>query len=192
MVLARFVSDVLNPQTLSFVGVLAFAFYPFTSNGWLLPVQAFALAFILLVAVPFAPLARDFLRGKTDLNVSSLKQRAAYYELWAIEFAVAAVVFVFLEASALVVQAVVLTVLLAFMWLATKYWGKASLHASSAFGLATLFGLAYGYEYYALLALALIVAWSRLELKAHTLSQVIVGGAIGVAAPLLAWAALLG
>jgi membrane-associated phospholipid phosphatase len=59
----------------------------------------------------------------------------------------------------------------------TLYW-KISVHAAGAAGVATLVTALVGVPAVVFLPV-LLVAWSRLYLRRHTLSQVVAGGLLG-------------
>lgn len=66
------------------------------------------------------------------------------------------------------------------MMLITLRW-KISIHASGIAGPATFLVYAFGIQFWWVLLLILPVGWARLKLKAHTLSQVVMGFLLTVA-----------
>ena len=67
----------------------------------------------------------------------------------------------------------------AVMTLITLVW-KISIHASGVAGPAVAFGSAFGLAGYLFLLLVIPVGWSRLALKAHSVSQVAAGALIAI------------
>lgn len=57
---------------------------------------------------------------------------------------------------------------------------KASIHVATVSALIFAVAMAYGGFYQLLLLLILLVAWSRVRIKRHTLQETIVGGVLGI------------
>ncbi|MFC0434539.1 phosphatase PAP2 family protein [Kutzneria buriramensis] len=77
------------------------------------------------------------------------------------------------------VTAAIFSVLVASMIITFAVRWKISLHAGLAFCSVDVLAIAYGPWLLALALLAVFVGWSRVRLHAHTLLQVLAGGALG-------------
>jgi hypothetical protein len=78
----------------------------------------------------------------------------------------------------------------AVLALVTVVW-KISIHCAVASGSVTILALTYGPLVLAAYALVVLLGWSRVTLKDHTVAQAVAGSVLGVGAAALAYAALV-
>ena len=61
------------------------------------------------------------------------------------------------------------------MFTVVNLWWKISLHTALVTALVTIMGILYGWIAIVGIVLVLLIAWARLELKQHSLAQVVAG-----------------
>ncbi len=125
----------------------------------------------------------------SHIDVSVREERGTFYRVAMASTAAATAVLYFTSAP----RGAVFGVACAFGLLAVgsivNRWIKASLHTAFAIVAAGIVGVAAPIPFALLLATSAAVAWSRLELRRHTRSEVLVGALLGaVAAIALEWA----
>jgi putative transposase len=69
--------------------------------------------------------------------------------------------------------------------IANKLGIKASVHVGTATAVLLLLGITYGGYFFLLLALIPLLAWSRVKMKQHTPSEVIIGSILGIVITLI-------
>jgi membrane-associated phospholipid phosphatase len=116
----------------------------------------------------------------SDADVSVRKERQRFFP-WAVPFSLAGVIVMYLiHASGYIVRGGVITLaLFVASWIVNSFL-KLSLHALFAFYCATILfriGALWGAV---ALVLAVLVAWSRLCLRRHTILELITGIALGL------------
>lgn len=131
-------------------------------------------------AVPYAFLLHGVRRGRwTDRHVSVREQRIV-----PLSFALGSVILgVGVLAVGRAPQELVALVAAGLVGLGvsiaiTRHW-KMSIHTGVASGTATILLLVFGASMLATWPVVIAVAWSRVELRDHTVAQVVVGGLIG-------------
>jgi membrane-associated phospholipid phosphatase len=67
----------------------------------------------------------------------------------------------------------------------TTLWWKISIHASSIAGAATMLTALYGMVLLPSFLLLILVSWSRVVLRRHTVAQVVAGSLLSIALSLL-------
>lgn len=140
------------------------------------------LALLLSTLVPTAILLLSGVRSGrwSDADVSVRKERQRFFP-WAVPFSLAGVIAMWwLQAPSYIIRGGIVTLgLFLVSWLA-NFRLKLSLHALFAFYCAVILfriGLMWGAI---ALALAILVAWSRLFLRRHTRIELIVGIVLGL------------
>ncbi len=205
---ARLVSAVVHPIVLPLLTlfVLSYRAGGGTLAGFRLDALARAASVVgigtVVTAAPVALLVGiQVLRGRwTDADVSVRQQRYLLYPFGILWMLVLAALFIALGAPAAAIQA---TLALALTNLINGFINlrvKVSAHAATAALCATLLWLAawpgaldLGATWVAgaVSAAALLVGWSRVALRRHTVAQVVLGWAVGILAALAVRAAAL-
>ena len=75
---------------------------------------------------------------------------------------------------------VIMSVLTGVILLLITFWWKISLHASTISGTVTLLTILYGLIVVPAYAIVILVCWSRIVLKRHTLAQVTTGALLSM------------
>lgn len=172
--LASLVSNIINPFLMSMVAFVLLAFKSRSSVlsaiRWSLVMMTISLAPILLSAVYLVR------KGKLDgLFTSVRQQRTELYLLAAAVAAVDYVVLQFVNAPHLLVAGLGTGLLGLVIFMCINFWWKISLHTALATGLALVTGILYGWIAGAAIVPLVLVGWARVELKEHSITQVVAG-----------------
>ena len=176
---ARQVSNILAPATISVPGVLLVAFYNARSLA-----SALFYACVTLFFLSFGPMLYIIIgvrRGKfSDLEVSRRKERVGPVLFSIASVLVGLVTLALIKApknlqTLLIITAVSAVVLL----LITLRW-KISFHASSLAGTVTFLTILYGAIVLPAFLLVVLVSWSRVVLRRHTVAQVVAGALLSI------------
>jgi len=135
---------------------------------------------IFLLAMTFFIIYGVHKRFFTDLDVSKRTQRPLLFIVCFVMGIVYLLGLMFLNGPKILMVVVIGLLLSVFFASLINTRLKMSIHVATVSGL--LFALAIIYQGYYYLTLLLIpaVAWSRLEIKRHTLPETIVGGCFGI------------
>jgi len=182
--IARHVSNILAPTTISLPFVFLVAFYQARNQ-----LAAFVYACITLFFLSIGPLMYIVIGvrlGKlSDIDVSRRAERAGPFLFGIISVTIGWLVLALTSGprnlqTALIITACsgVLMVLITFKW-------KISIHASSLGGAATMLTALYGAVMLPLFGLVALVSWSRVALRRHTVTQVVAGSLASIAISLV-------
>lgn len=176
-ILARLVSNILNPFLVSFAVIALLAFKSTTDVAeaikWLL------VSLVLSIIPVFVFIIYMIRKKKLDgVFVNTRQQRTRVYILATILAVIGwAILHLFAAPDLLFVTfATGLAAIVIFM-LINIYW-KISLHTGFIAAAATMVIIIYGIAVLWLLLLVPLVAWGRVELKLHTPAQVTVGAVL--------------
>ncbi|HEX2913855.1 MAG TPA: phosphatase PAP2 family protein [Chloroflexia bacterium] len=179
--LARIVTNVTAPPLLaipSFIGLGLYdqAHRPGNYNLGL----SLGLALFFGSILPILSVVMLLLTGLvSDVHIGTRRQRTLPYSLTLASFACGAV-FLWLETGLCLLTALLIcyAVNSLIMMLINLNW-KISVHASGLGGQIAVFTLVVGWAALPLYALAVLVSWARIYLRAHTPGQVAAGSALG-------------
>jgi membrane-associated phospholipid phosphatase len=134
--------------------------------------------------IPVAYIVRGIRRGRyTDHHVSVREHRSTVIIAAAVSVVVGLTLMLVLDAPGdLVALVVAMLAGLALTFAVTKWWGKVSFHTAVAAGTATTLVLVFGPWLYLAWPFVGAIAWSRVQLKEHTVAQTVVGAALGALA----------
>lgn len=175
---ARTITEVFAPVVLTIGVVLVVGAAsgpgPLSGLAWGL------IAALFVGAVPYAFLVHGVRRGRwTDRHVSVREQRIVPLSFAAASAIVGIGVLVVGGAPRQLVALVLAGLVGLGVSLAiTRHW-KMSIHTGVASGAATILVLVFGPSMLATWPVVIAVAWSRVELRDHSLSQVVVGAVVG-------------
>ena len=175
---ARQISNILAPATISVPGVLLVAFYNARS---LASALFYACVTLFFLSFPMLYIIIGVRRGKfSDLEVSRRKERVGPVLFSIASALVGLVTLALIKApknlqTLLIITAVSAVVLL----LITLRW-KISFHASSLAGTVTFLTILYGAIVLPAFLLVVLVSWSRVVLRRHTVTQVVAGALLSI------------
>jgi membrane-associated phospholipid phosphatase len=183
--LAKIISGLGSPMILAFP---AFIVLLVATNPPSLPLLLL-MAFLFGSAFPMLVIYLMYKTGKIgDLDVTDRSQRKAPFILSILVYALGTIIMFALNAPA-IVSALMFgyTTNTLVLFLISLHW-KISVHAVGVSGPFTCLIYFLGWLYSPLLLLIIPIGWSRIELKAHTLAQVVVGFLLSIA---LTWIQLV-
>lgn len=174
--IAYWISQIASPPILAAVAVLLSVAVTPSPLGWLCA----ALYITLTIVLPCAYIVSLVRRGKaTDFHLPNRQERMRPLQITLALTTLAWILMLLLQAPHLLqVVALANFVQTLLFFVVTFYW-KISLHSAAAAGLAALCLLISGALALPVLALVLLVGWSRLYLRRHTLSQITMGAIVG-------------
>lgn len=176
---ARVVSTVLTPVSVSLPFVFLVAFYHARDQ-----LAALIYALIALFFLSIGPLIYVVIgvrRGRlSDFELSRRSERAGPFLFGIISTSVGLLVLALLHAPRDLQTALLLTAITAVILMVTTLWWKISLHASTMAGAATVLTALYGIALLPSFLLLVLVSWSRVVLRRHTVAQVVVGSLLSI------------
>jgi hypothetical protein len=178
--LARLTSNILNPFLLSCITIITLVLKSTTGIAdavkWIL--ISMALSVLPVFAVVLYMVSRKKLDG---IFVTRRQQRNGLY-LMAGGLAIVGCIILYLVDAPDLLQATFISGLaaIAIFGLINLAW-KISLHSAFMSGAATIFTIIYGAAGALSFLLLVLVAWARLELKMHSLAQVVVASILAAA-----------
>jgi len=142
-------------------------------------------AFLLIVLVVILPITiNNYWQSKngviTNFDVSDRKQRASLYPYLLLLMAIITGVMYFFDYPKSITEGVGYFFLMLLLMSLVNFKLKASLHAASSFFICMLILKVSWPAGIVAVLFSFMVAWSRLVLKRHTLSEIIAGSASGI------------
>ncbi len=178
--IARHVSNILGPATISFPMILLVAFYKASSVASALLYAALTLFF--LSVGPFGYILIGVRLGKlSDTDVSKRTERTGPFTFGLISVCLGWAALVLTHGPGPLIITVIITALCGLIMMAITLWWKISLHAGSLGAAATILTAFYGVSMLPAFALLVLVSWSRVVLRRHTVAQVIAGSLLSIA-----------
>ncbi|MFI2429180.1 hypothetical protein ACH5A7_34700 [Streptomyces sp. NPDC018955] len=174
---AKLVSDLLSPGHLVIALLLAVGW---SSTGGPAGLGWGLLAAVFCGFVPLGIIRVGVRRGTlTDKHVRVRSQRVMPLSAGLVSVLAGLALLAVLGAPG-DVSAVVIAMLAGLVSVLTvTFWWQVSVHSAVAAGTVTVLLLCHGWRMLPLAALVVVVGWSRLVLKAHTVVQLICGAALG-------------
>ena len=177
--IARHVSNILAPTTISLPFILLVAFYQARDQ-----LTAFVYACITLFFLSIGPLIYILIGvrlGKlSDLDVSHRSERAGPFLFGIISVTLGWLVLALMNGPKNLQTVLIITAVSGILMLLITLRWKISIHASSLGGAATILTALYGAVMLPLFVLLALVSWSRVALRRHTVTQVIAGSLAGI------------
>ena len=179
MRIARHVSNILAPATISLPFILLVAFYQAQNQ-----LTAFIYACITLFFLSVGPLLYILIcvrLGKlSDIDVSRRSQRAGPFLFGIVSVMIGWLVLALTNGPRNLQTVLIIAVFSGIIMMVITFWWKISMHASSLGGAATMLTVLYGAVMLPLFVLLVLVSWSRVALRRHTVTQVIAGSLAGI------------
>ena len=176
---ARIVSNILAPVTISLPFVVLVAFYHTRDQ-----LAAIIYAFITLFFLSIGPLIYVVIGVRTgklsDLDISRRSERAGPFLFGIISTSIGLLVLSLVHGPKDLQTALILTAISAVILMVTTLWWKISIHASTMAGAATMLTVLYGMALLPLFLLLVLVSWSRVALRRHTVAQVVAGSLLSI------------
>ncbi len=172
---ANLTSSILNPFLVSLVALLLLVFESTSST---LDALKWGLILIAVGILPVFSTAIYLVRkGRLDSILTNVRQQRTKLYLLAVFCAAAGyVVLLYLEAPPMLEAAFATGFLALVIFMGINLWWKISLHTAFIAGLVTILVILYGWTAIVAVVLVPLVAWARVELKQHSLAQVVAGG----------------
>jgi membrane-associated phospholipid phosphatase len=182
--IARLVSNILAPASISLPFIVLVALYHAQNVMRALLYAGITLFFLSLG--PFIYILIAVRVGKiSDVDVSRRTERAGPF-LFGISSVLAGwLVLILLHGPENLQTLLFITAVSGIVMMVTTLWWKISIHSSSMGGVATILTAFYGAVMLPTFLLLILVSWSRVVLRRHTVSQVIAGSLVSIALTLL-------
>ena len=176
---ARHVSNILSPAAISVPLILLVAFYQARSATSALLYALLTLVF--LSAGPFGYILLNVRLGKiTDVDVSRRSERFKPFIFGLLSVCLGWFMLVLTHGPNALITTLMITALSGLIMMVITLWWKISLHTSSLGGALTMLTAFYGAIVLPLFALLVLVGWSRVVLRRHTIAQVITGSLLSI------------
>ncbi|HXX77506.1 MAG TPA: phosphatase PAP2 family protein [Ktedonobacteraceae bacterium] len=176
---ARYVSNILAPATISLPFILLVAFYQAQDK-----LSALIYACITLFFLSVGPLVYIIIGvrlGKlSDIDVSRRSQRFGPFLFGIVSVTIGWIVLSLINGPRNLQTVMIMTIFSGTVMMVITLWWKISMHASSLGGVATMLTALYGAVMLPLFILLILVSWSRVVLRRHTVPQVIAGSLAGI------------
>jgi membrane-associated phospholipid phosphatase len=117
----------------------------------------------------------------TDLDVSVRSQRTSPLLFSGISSLIGYLVLVTIHGPKHLESVLLISVINSTLLLLISFWWKMSMHSMSLASVITMLSMLYGYLMLPAFLLVILVSWSRVVLRRHTLAQVIIGSFMGIA-----------
>ena len=181
---ARLISNILAPAPISLPLIVLVALYH-ARNVLLALFYALVTLFFLSIG-PFIYILIALRMGKiSDVDVSRRTERAGPF-LFGISSVLAGwLVLIILRGPTDLQTVLIITAVSGIVMMVTTLWWKISIHASSLGGAATMLTAFYGAIMLPAFLLLILVSWSRVVLRRHTVLQVVAGSLVSIALTLL-------
>jgi membrane-associated phospholipid phosphatase len=182
--IARLISNLLAPSTISLPFILLVALYHARSVA-----DALFFSFVTLLFLSFGPLTYTIIGvrlGKlSDIEISRRSERAGPFLFGISSVVLGWLVLALLHGPQNLQTVLIIASVSGVLMMVTTLWWKISIHASSMGGAATVLTALYGSVMLPTFVLLILVSWSRVVLRRHTVLQVIAGSLLSIALSLL-------
>jgi hypothetical protein len=179
MRIARYVSNILAPTTISLPFILLVAFYQAQDK-----LSALLFACITLFFLSVGPLLYIIIGVRlgilSDIDVSRRSQRVGPFIFGIVSATIGWIILSLTHGPRNLQTVMIITVFSGMMMMMITLWWKISMHASSLGGVAAMLTVLYGAVMLPLFVLLIFVSWSRVVLRRHTVPQVIAGSLAGI------------
>lgn len=177
--IARHVSNILAPATISVPMILLVAFYKASSIASALAYAGITLFFLSIG--PFAYILVGVRLGKlSDVDVSKRSERVGPFIFGLLSVCLGWFVLVLVHGPTPLISTVIVTAISGLITMLITLWWKISIHAGTLGAAATILTIFYGAVMLPAFALLILVSWSRVVLRRHTVAQVIGGSLLSI------------
>ncbi len=177
-ILARYVSTILSPFVIAVPFVFLVAYAPNEPDALL----SAALTLFFLSIGPLLYILIGMRLGKfTDFDVSVRSQRTGPLLFSSISSLIGYLVLATIHGPKNLESVLLIAVINSTLLLLISFWWKMSMHTMSLASAVTMLSMLYGYLMLPAFLLVILVSWSRVVLRRHTLAQVTIGSFMGIA-----------
>jgi membrane-associated phospholipid phosphatase len=181
---ARYISNILAPATISLPFVVLVALYH-TRDQLVALVYAGITLFFLSIGPLIYILIGVRLGKLSDPDVSRRSERAGPFLFGITSVIMGWLVLLLTHGPRNLETVLIITAVSGVIMMVTTLWWKISIHASSLGGAATMLTVLYGAIMLPSFVLLALVGWSRVVLRRHTIAQVVAGSLVSIALSLL-------
>ena len=176
---AQHISNILAPITISLPLVASVAFYRARDLATALLYALVTLFFLSLAPAIYVLIGVR--QGKiSDLEITNRSERAGPFLFSILSTIIGLFILLFTNAPKNLETLLFLTGVSGIIMTVTTLWWKISIHASSLAGAATVLTILYGFVMLPTYLLVILVGWSRVVLRRHTVAQVIAGSLLSI------------
>lgn len=177
--LARLVSNILAPSTISLPLIILVALYHANNVP-----AALAYALVTLLFLSIGPLIYIVICVKlgkiSDVDVSHRSERVRPFLFGITSVMLGLLALTALQGPKPLQTVLIITAASGIIMMFITLWWKISIHASSMGGAATVLTVLYGGVMFPTFLLLVLVSWSRVALRRHTTLQVIAGSLFSI------------
>jgi membrane-associated phospholipid phosphatase len=177
--IANIVSILGHPFLTSGIFTLFISFYLY--DGWRAIISAAIIIGVLILPAFLWNYRKSRTGAYTNFDVSDRNQRKSMYWFFLPLYIAVILIMHFTEQSRSLVYGMIASLILFLTSWIANFFIKVSLHSSASFFLAISVMTIHRPSGIFFIFLSFIVAWSRVVLKRHSVSEVIGGGIIGIA-----------
>ncbi len=176
---ARYISNILAPVVVSLPLVVLVAFYRARDLSTSLLYALVTLFFLSLAPAMYVLIGVR--QGKiSDLEITNRSERAGPFLFGIMSTIIGLFILLFTNAPKNLETLLFITGLSGIIMTLTTLWWKISVHASTLAGAATVLTVLYGIVMLPTYLLVVLVGWSRVVLRRHTVAQVVVGSLLSI------------
>ncbi len=180
LLVARALSHILAPATVSVPMILLVAFYHAKSTSSALIYAAITLCFACIG--PLAYILLGVRLGKiSDTDVSKRSERIGPFIFGLASLSLGWLVLILTHCPVVLTTVTFIALVSGLLMLLITFWWKISMHASTLAGAATILTVLYGTAMLPTFALVVLVSWARVVLHRHTVAQVVAGALLSTA-----------
>jgi membrane-associated phospholipid phosphatase len=175
--IANLISYLLSPNVFAIYIILTLLFYPPLDNKTNVYLTLL-LSIVFLCIFPIIAILYSQQKGTIDIWVSNQKDRTFFYIIALTGYVIASIIFLVINQKTLYVLSIAYFFVTLVVTL-SNFSTKVSSHTAGVAGPLTAMTLIYGLFLLPIFLLIPLVFWSRLKLKAHTITQLTLGSLIG-------------
>jgi membrane-associated phospholipid phosphatase len=176
---ARYVSALLSPFVVSLPAVFLVALYHAPDQVAALAYTCLSLFFLSIG--PMLYILVGVRLGKfSDVDVSRRSQRTGPFLFGIISSTIGLILLALIQGPKNLQTVMLMIIVSGSLMMMITFWWKISIHASSVAGAITTLTLLYGMIVLPAFSLVVLVGWSRVALRRHTVTQVIAGSLVGI------------
>ena len=184
--LADFVSKFVSPPIIAVAATICFSLWSPKGIGFLPAPLSILLCFLLFAFLPFLPIIYYYKKNVVDLDVSRRETRTPFFLIAIALYSIAAIVFYATDTKIMFLLALGYTFATVILLIINRFW-KVSVHAAGVTGPIFALVFVFGIMLFPLSLIIVLVSWSRIKLKKHTLAQTLVGSLIPIAVGLVVY-----